>query len=136
MILLKELFSSLSASEDTNPYDLRLKTVTNLETIFVKFVPLLRLNLVVTADIVCAVVMYNDPENAAFWQSMINMMLRILTDSESTPLLTSLPGFMAEFRDLSEAMSISGLAVALNTLLATPASFMAKNSSLSMDISQ
>ncbi|KAF9913190.1 hypothetical protein EC991_003650 [Linnemannia zychae] len=69
--LLKDLHSILQVSETSNPYDLRLGTVANLEGAFVKYLSFLRLNNVVTADIVCAVVVYNDPENSAFWQSVV-----------------------------------------------------------------
>jgi hypothetical protein len=69
--LLKELHRTLRMSEASNPYDLRLGTVADLEGIFTKFVSLLRLNVVVTADIVCAIVVYNDPKNSAFWQSVV-----------------------------------------------------------------
>jgi hypothetical protein len=48
------------------------------------------------------------------------MVLRIITESGSTPLPTSLPAFMDHLRDLSELMVVPGLTMALNTLLATP----------------
>ncbi|KAG0278221.1 hypothetical protein BGZ96_002493 [Linnemannia gamsii] len=121
LALLKELHGALRVSENGNPYGLRLGTVADLEGIFTKFVSLLRLNVVVTADIVYAIVVYNDPKNSAFWQSVISTVLRMVTESESTPLLTSLPAFMARLRDLSEIMLVPGLTMALNTLLATSA---------------
>lgn len=71
LTLLKELHGALRVSETSNPYGLRLGTVADLEGIFTKFVSLLRLNVVVTADIVCAIVVYNDPKNSAFWQSVV-----------------------------------------------------------------
>ncbi|KAF9118625.1 hypothetical protein BGW39_001009 [Mortierella sp. 14UC] len=121
MALLKDLHSTLQMSETSNPYDLRLGTVAELEGIFVRHLPFLRLNAVVIADIVCAAVVYNDPENSAFWQSVISTILRILTGQESTPLLTTLPAFMARLRDLAETLSVSGLTAALDTLLAAHA---------------
>ncbi|KAG0277009.1 hypothetical protein BGZ95_006692, partial [Linnemannia exigua] len=119
--LLKDMHTTLRVSETSNPYDLRLGTVADLERIFAKYLPLLRMNVVVTADIVCAIVIYNDPEDSAFWQSVISAVLRILTGQESTPPLTSSPAYMARLRDLSEILTESGLGVALELLLATPA---------------
>ncbi|OAQ36300.1 hypothetical protein K457DRAFT_132274 [Linnemannia elongata AG-77] len=121
LALLRELQATLRESEISNPYDLRLGTVADLEGIFSKYMSFLRLNTVVTADIVCAIVIYNDPKNSSFWQSIISVILRILTSSESTSLMTALPAFMARLRDLSEIMVVPGLSRALDTLLVTPA---------------
>lgn len=121
LVLLQELHATLRVSEIINPYDLRLGTVATLEGIFSRYSSFLRLNTVVTADIICAVVVYNDPKNSAFWQSVISTILRILTGSESTSLPTSLPALMARLRDLSEILIVPGLARALDTLLSTPA---------------
>ncbi|KAK3843982.1 MAG: hypothetical protein J3R72DRAFT_439515 [Linnemannia gamsii] len=125
LALLKDMHAMLRVSETSNPYDLRLGTIAGLEVIFVKYLPLLRMNVVVTADIVCAVVIYNDPEDSAFWQSVISAVLRILTGQESTPPLTSSPAYMARLRDLSEIFTESGLSMALESLLATPATIAA-----------
>ncbi|KAG9070779.1 hypothetical protein KI688_008319 [Linnemannia hyalina] len=70
LALLRELHATLRVSEISNPYDLRLGTVADLEGIFSRCASFLRLNTVVTADIVCAIVIYNDPNNYAFWQSV------------------------------------------------------------------
>ncbi|KAF9132388.1 hypothetical protein BGX30_012683 [Mortierella sp. GBA39] len=144
LALLRELHATLRMSEISNPYDLRLGTVADLNGIFSRCASFLRLNTVVTADIVCAIVVYNDPNNYAFWQSVISTMLRILTGSESTLMLTSLPAFMARLRDLSEIMAIPGLARALDTLLVTPdttttamtAASVSSADVVAMDISQ
>ncbi|KAF9548390.1 hypothetical protein EC957_006606 [Mortierella hygrophila] len=50
--LLRELHATLRVSEISNPYDLRLGTVADLEGIFSRYASFLRLNTVVTADIV------------------------------------------------------------------------------------
>lgn len=71
LALLRELHATLRVSEISNPYDLRLGTVADLEGIFSKCASFLRLNTVVTANIVCAIVVYNDPKNSAFWQSTV-----------------------------------------------------------------
>ncbi|KAG0366996.1 hypothetical protein BGX24_003448 [Mortierella sp. AD032] len=133
LALLKDMHATLRVSETSNPYDLRLGTIAELEGIFVKYLPLLRMNVVVTADIVCAVVIYNDPEDSAFWQSVISAVLRILTGQESTPPLTSSPAYMARLRDLSEIFTESGLSMALESLLATPATIAAGVITVPMD---
>ena len=71
LTLLQELHATLRVSEISSPYDLRLGTIADLEGIFSKYVSFLRLNTAVTADIVCAIVIYNDSKNSAFWQSVV-----------------------------------------------------------------
>ncbi|KAF9097640.1 hypothetical protein BGX29_008002 [Mortierella sp. GBA35] len=131
---LKDLHGTLRVSETSNPYDLRLGTVSDLERIFVRFLPILRMNAVVTAEIVCAIVVYSDSEDSAFWQSVINAALRSIAGSESTPLLKSLPAFMARLQDLSETMSVPGLVTALDALLSASSTLPVVNTS--MDMSQ
>ncbi|KAG0207414.1 hypothetical protein BGX33_006829 [Mortierella sp. NVP41] len=131
---LKDLHGTLRVSETSNPYDLRLGTVSDLERIFVRFLPILRMNAVVTAEIVCAIVVYSDSEDSAFWQSVINAVLRSIAGSESTPLLKSLPAFMARLQDLSETMSVPGLVTALDALLSGSSTLPVVNTS--MDMSQ
>ncbi|KAF8933912.1 hypothetical protein BGZ47_010588 [Haplosporangium gracile] len=107
LALLQELHATLHVSETSNPYDLRLGTVADLEGIFTKFVSLLRINMVVTADIV--------------YQCGCSDNHRLGVDI-ITDILTGVHGSITgSFRDTSSAWSRHGVG---DSFSATPASLV------------
>ncbi|KAF9153068.1 hypothetical protein BG015_004122 [Linnemannia schmuckeri] len=95
LALLQELHAALHVSKASNPYDLRMGTVADLEGIFTKFVSLLRINMVVTADIVYQ---YGSSDN--HWLGIGTI----------TDILAGVHGSIAgSFRDTSSAWSRHGI---------------------------